>query len=219
MGGSSGSTGPGLYALAARDASEQETILEAAKAVLQGVICLLSALRLHGLTTQNPHEVWIAVHPDQWKPTRTYPQLRIVRMSGAAMTVGVEGRVVDTIRVRAFSPAKTVVDCFRYHNKIGLDVALEALREGWRTKAVSMYELTAFAKRLRMERVLRPYLESLVRCDHHRDPHLAQAPPRTSEPSFRCLVSPEWAGYRPMLGSYQTFYELQCFLTPSGELF
>jgi len=154
--------GRGLYALADKDVSEHETLLEASKLVPHGVVCLLSALRMHGLTTQNPHEVWLAIRPDQWRPTRKYPPLRVVRMSGAAFTSGVEKRTIDGIAVRVFSPSKTVVDCFRYRNKIGLDVALEALREAWRNKAVTIDELTTHAKRLRMERVMRPYLESLV---------------------------------------------------------
>jgi predicted transcriptional regulator of viral defense system len=154
--------GRGLYALAGKDVSEQETLLEAVMLVPHGVVCLLSALRFHGLTTQNPHEVWLAIGRDQWRPTRKYPPVRIVRMSGATMTSGVEKRRIDGIEVRVFSPAKTVVDCFRYRNKVGLDVALEALREAWRSKAVSMAELTTEARKLRMERVMRPYLESLV---------------------------------------------------------
>jgi len=154
--------GRGLYALTGRDVSEQETVLEAAMLVPTAVICLLSALRLHGLTTQNPHEVWLALRRDQWRPKHRYPPIRVVRMSGHAMTEGLQEKRLDGMPVRVFSPAKTVVDCFRYRNKIGLDVAIEALREATRRKLASSNEISAIAKRLRMERIMRPYLESLA---------------------------------------------------------
>lgn len=154
--------GRGLYALAGRDVSEQETVREAAMLVPTAVVCLLSALRLHGLTTQNPHEVWMALRRNQWRPKHRYPPIRVVRMSGHAMTEGIQEKRIDGMWVRVFSPAKTVVDCFRYRNKIGLDVAIEALREATRRKRASIGEISTIAKRLRMERIMRPYLESLA---------------------------------------------------------
>lgn len=154
--------GRGLYALASRDASEQETLLEAVKLVPDGVVCLLSALRLHGLTTQHSHEVWLALPKGHWRPTRRYPPIKVVCMSGAALEQGVQERKVDGVTVRVFSPAKTVVDCFRFRNKIGLDVAIEALREARRAKAASMDEITLLARQLRLERIMQPYMESLT---------------------------------------------------------
>lgn len=154
--------GRGLYSLSNRDVSEHETILEAVTLVPSGVICLLSALRLHGLTTQSPHEVWIALRRNQWRPRHKYPPIRVVRMSGAALTEGVQKVRLDGTQVSAFSPAKTVVDCFRYRNKIGLDVAIEALQEARRRRLAGLTDISTIAARLRMEQVMRPYLESIA---------------------------------------------------------
>ena len=114
----------GLYAvLASADASENHSLAEACKRVPGGIVCLLSALRFHGLTTQNPWEVWIAVTPASRKPKVDHPPLRIVRFSGMALTEGIECHRVEGVDVRIYSAAKTVADCFKYRNKIGVDVA------------------------------------------------------------------------------------------------
>ncbi|WP_459864738.1 type IV toxin-antitoxin system AbiEi family antitoxin domain-containing protein [Endothiovibrio diazotrophicus] len=125
------------------------------------VICLLSALRFHDLTTQAPFEVWLAIPNKAHAPKMEYPPLRIVRFSGAALTGGVEEHVIDGVAVHVTSVAKTVVDCFKFRNKIGLDVALEALRAAWAERRVSMDELWHYAKLCRVANVMRPYLESL----------------------------------------------------------
>ena len=127
----------------------------------RGVVCLLSALRFHALTTQAPFEVWLAIPKSARVPKAGYPPLRIVRFSGIALTEGIEDHIVDGVPVRVTSVAKTVVDCFKYRNKIGLDVALEALHEAWRAKRVTMDELWHFAAMCRVANVMRPYLESL----------------------------------------------------------
>jgi len=151
----------GLYTLADADVSEHQSLAEASKRIPHGVICLLSALRFHGLTTQAPFEVWVAVDVKARKPGSNGLPLRIVRFSGAALRSGVEDQFIQGVKVRVFSPAKTVADCFKYRNKIGLDVALEALRESWREHRCTMDDLWRYAKVCRVSNVMRPYLESL----------------------------------------------------------
>ena len=125
------------------------------------IVCLLSALRFHCLTTQAPFDVWVAIPKAARVPKASFPPLRIVRFSGDALTEGVEQHMVDGVSVRITSVAKTVVDCFKFRNKIGLDVALEALRDAWMAKRVTMDELWHFAAICRVANVMRPYLESL----------------------------------------------------------
>jgi predicted transcriptional regulator of viral defense system len=137
-------------------------LAEVARRVPKGVVCLLSALRFHGLTTQAPFEVWLAIENKAIAPKLDYPSLRIVRFSGAALTEGVEEHVVDGVMVRVTGVAKTVADCFKYRNKIGLDVALEALREAWRGKRMTSDDLWRYAKVCRVANVMRPYLDSLA---------------------------------------------------------
>lgn len=154
--------GRGLYGLPGRAVSAHGTLAEVARRVPKGMICLLSALRFHGLTTQAPFEVWLAIENKAVAPRFDYPPLRIVRFSGAALTEGVEEHVVDGVTVRVTGVAKTVADCFKYRNKIGLDVALEALREAWREKRMTSDELWRYAKVCRVANVMRPYLDSLA---------------------------------------------------------
>jgi predicted transcriptional regulator of viral defense system len=154
--------GRGLYGLTARPVSAHGTLAEVARRVPKGVVCLLSALRFHDLTTQAPFEVWLAIDNKAATPKLDYPPLRLVRFSGAALTEGVEEHTVDSVTVRVTSVAKTVADCFKYRHKIGLDVALEALREAWRAKRMTSNEIWRCAKIDRVANVMRPYLESLA---------------------------------------------------------
>jgi predicted transcriptional regulator of viral defense system len=151
----------GLYALPDTEVTEHHTLAEVCKRVPRGVVCLLSALQFHNLTTQAPFEVWLALSPKVRHPHADSPPLRIVRFSGPALTDGVEEHSIEGVRVRVYNPAKTVADCFKYRNKIGLDVALEALREAWRSQRVTMDALWRYAKVDRVANVMRPYLESL----------------------------------------------------------
>jgi predicted transcriptional regulator of viral defense system len=153
--------GRGLYRLPGAQASPRQTILEACRRVPHGVIALLSALRCHDITTQAPFEVWMAIDPKARQPRVEGLPLRIVRFSGAAFREGIEEHVEDGVTVRVYGIAKTVADCFKYRNKIGLDVALEALRESLRSRKVSVDDLWHFARVCRVSRVMRPYLESL----------------------------------------------------------
>ena len=151
----------GLYALSGRTGSEQHQLAEVALRSPQGVFCLLTALRFHDLTTQSPHELWLAIPNKGHPPKLDYPPLRVVRFSGPALSEGVESHAVDGVPVRVYSVAKTVADCFKYRNKIGLDVALEALRECRREKRATQDELWRYAKVCRVTAVMRPYMESI----------------------------------------------------------
>lgn len=153
--------GRGLYAPPDRPVSEHNALAEVARKHPHAIVCLLSALRFHDLTTQSPFEIWLAIPNKARAPKMDYPPLRIVRFSGAALTRGVEDHVIDGVPVRVTSVARTVADCFKFRNKIGLDVALEALQEAWRAKRVSMDELWDYATLCRVTNVMRPYMESL----------------------------------------------------------
>lgn len=153
--------GRGLYVAADAQWTEHHSLAEVAARVPHGVVCLLSALNVHGLTTQAPSEVWVAVDRKARAPREPGLPIRLVRFSGAALTSGIEERSVEGVTVRVYSPAKTVVDCFRYRNKIGLDVAIEALRDCYRQRLATVDELWEYASKLRVAAVIRPYLESL----------------------------------------------------------
>jgi predicted transcriptional regulator of viral defense system len=154
--------GRGMYCLPNAGYSESHSLAEAAKQIPKGVVCLLSALRFHKITTQAPFEVWIAIDFKARKPKVFGAPLRIVRFSGQALHAGIEKHKVYDIEVKVYSVAKTIADCFKYRNKIGLDVAMEALREGWRGKRFTMDQLWRYAKICRVGNVIRPYLESLT---------------------------------------------------------
>jgi predicted transcriptional regulator of viral defense system len=153
--------GRGLYRLPEADITEHHSLVEAARRVPGGVVCLLSALSFHQIGTQLPHQVWLAIDVKARRPRADYPPLRIVRFSGAALRSGIERHSIEGIEVRVYSPPKTVADCFKYRNKIGLDVALEGLRGGWGARRFTMDELWECAKVCRVANVMRPYLESL----------------------------------------------------------
>jgi predicted transcriptional regulator of viral defense system len=152
--------GRGLYVLPDADVSEHHTLAEAGKRVPHGVVCLLSALRFHGLTTQSPSEVWLAIANKAWRPQVDYPPLRFVRFSERTLEAGVEEHSIEGVLVRIYNPAKTVADCFKYRNKIGLDVALEALRDCRRQRRCTNDELWHYAKICRVANVMRPYMEA-----------------------------------------------------------
>ena len=152
----------GVYRLPEQPVTENHGLALAAAAVPQGVICLLSALQYHGIGTQLPSEVWMALARRAWRPRLAYPPLRIVRFTGKALSAGVETHRIEGRPVKVYGPAKTVADCFKYRYKLGIDVALEALREGWRARRFTMDELDHYAAICRVQRVMRPYLESLV---------------------------------------------------------
>lgn len=152
----------GLYTLPDFQGGEHSALASVAKRAPNVVFCLLTALRIHDLTTQAPFEVWIAIGNKAHPPRLDYPPLRTMRFSDSALAAGVETRKIDGLTVRVTSVAKTVADCFKFRNKIGLDVALEALREARRAKKVSAEDLWRYAKVNRVTNVMRPYLEAVA---------------------------------------------------------
>ena len=152
----------GVYVLADADVTEHHDLAQVCKRVPHGVVCLLSALRFHRLTTQAPHEVWLGIDRKARLPKLDHPPLRVVRFSGAGLTAGVNEHTVEGVRVRATGPARTVADCFAYRNTVGLEVALEALRDCLRQRRATVDELHRAAQARRMANVMRPYLEALV---------------------------------------------------------
>ena len=152
----------GVYALAESPVTEHHSLAVAAKLVPRSVVCLLSALRFHGLTTQDPHEGWIAIDFKAHKPSLASPALRVVRFSGRALVEGVEAHEIEGVRVQVYGAAKTVGDCFKYRHKIGIDVAIEALRDVLRSRKATVDEIHRFAKVCRVANVMQPYLESAV---------------------------------------------------------
>jgi predicted transcriptional regulator of viral defense system len=153
--------GRGLYVARGAKPTEHHSLAQASKRMPNGVVCLLSALRFHDLTTQSPFEVWFAIGEKSRLPKQENLQLRIVRFSRKALTYGVQGHRIEGVPVRVFTPAKTVADCFRYRNKIGLEVALEALRDCKRKRKATTDEIWKAAKVCRVANVMRPYLESI----------------------------------------------------------
>jgi predicted transcriptional regulator of viral defense system len=155
-------TARGLYIAAHAELSEKQTIAEVSKRIPKGRICLLSALVVHEITTQSPFEVWIAIDKKARLPQVKDLPVRIVRFSGVALDEGFDYRNIDGVKVPVYNAAKTVADCFKYRNKIGLDVAIEALKDGWREKKFTMSELSKYAEVCRVKKVMQPYLESLA---------------------------------------------------------
>ena len=152
----------GTYVLADADLTQHQSLAEAAARVPRGVVCLLSALEFHEIGTQAPFEVWMAIEGTSWRPSLESPPTRFMRFTGASWSHGVRVHRIGGVRVRVYSPAKTVADCFKYRNKIGLDVALEALRDVRRKRIATMDEIWKAAGACRMQNVMRPYMESLV---------------------------------------------------------
>lgn len=154
--------GRGVYGPPNHSVTEHRSLAEVCLRVPRGVVCLLSALRVYDIGTQASFEVWLAIPNNHPAPRLDQPALRVVRMSKPTLASGIERVKVDGVVVPVFSAAKTITDCFKYRNKIGLDVALEALHDGWRKKKFTMDQLARFASINRVANVMRPYLESLV---------------------------------------------------------
>lgn len=152
----------GLYQLADSDITEHFTLVQAAKRIPNGVACLLSALSFHNFTTQLPFQIWIAIERGKWEAGLRDLPLRIFEFSGKSFHEGIETRIIQGVTVKVYSPAKTVADCFKYRNKVGLDVALEALRECQREKKCTSDDLWHFARVCRVSNVMRPYMEAMV---------------------------------------------------------
>ena len=154
-------SGRGIYTLPDATVTEHHSYAEVAKRVPEAVICLLSALVFHEITTQSPPSIWIALGQGARKPALVSPSLSIIRMSGPSLTEGIENHQVEGVPVRVYSVAKTVADCFKFRNKIGLDVAIEALKDSLRQKKATINEIYRYAKICRVSNVIRPYMEAL----------------------------------------------------------
>lgn len=152
----------GLYSLPDSEVTEHQSLVEVCRRVPKAVVCLLSALQFHEIGTQLPHEVWIALPEATQTPAIDYPSLRIARLRGEAYSEGVETIVEHGSTIRVYSLAKTITDCFKFRHKVGLDVALEALKEGWRQRKLNIDEVSHYAKINRVAQVMQPYLETVV---------------------------------------------------------
>ncbi|HEX7048930.1 MAG TPA: type IV toxin-antitoxin system AbiEi family antitoxin domain-containing protein [Longimicrobiales bacterium] len=154
--------GRGLFRHPEAEITEWHSYAEAVKLVPAGVVCLLSALVFHGIGTQNPWQIWMALEKGKQRPRSPVLPLKIVWFSGDAMREGVETHRIEGVDVRVFGPAKTVADLFKFRNKVGVDVAVEALREGWERRLFTADELMRFAKICRVQRVMKPYLQAIA---------------------------------------------------------
>jgi predicted transcriptional regulator of viral defense system len=154
-------SGRGLYSLPDAAITERHSYAEVARRVPGSVFCLLSALAFHEITTQNPASVWIALPNGARRPAISTPSLRVVRLSGPSLTEGIENHKVEGVPIRVYSVAKTVADCFKFRNKVGLDVAIEALKDALREKKATVNEIYRYAKVCRVSNVIRPYMEAL----------------------------------------------------------
>jgi hypothetical protein len=152
----------GLYQLSDARVEAAHTLAEAAVLVPKGVVCLISALQFHELTLQMPSAVWMAIDRTAWRPKIDYPRIHFVRFAGLALTEGIVRHRIEGVEVPVTEPARTIVDCFRYRAKVGLDVAMEGLREGLRRRRCTPDELWRYARTARVWSVMRPYVEAMV---------------------------------------------------------
>lgn len=152
----------GIYVVAHHAPTAEHTLAQVAKRVPEGIFCLLTALRFHGLTTQSPAEVWVALPEKARRPRLDYPRLRIARFAGEALTEGIDEHHVEGVTIRVYSAAKTVADCFKYRNKVGIDIAVEALRDFSRKYRGGANDLARFARICRVARVMQPYLDAIA---------------------------------------------------------
>jgi len=152
----------GLYQLPDAQVEAAHTLAEAAALVPKGIVCLTSALQYHELTLQMPAAVWMAIERTAWRPKMDYPRVRFVRFTGDSLRDGVVRHRIEGVEVPITDPARTIVDCFRYRAKVGLDVAMEGLREGLRHRRCTPDELWRYARKARVWSVMRPYVEAMV---------------------------------------------------------
>lgn len=152
--------GRGLYKLPDHMLSEYEGLAMVTKKIPQAVICLVSALQFHELTTQLPRQIWIAVPRGSNSSKISYPPIKMIQYSGESYSKGIEEHQCDQVPIKVYCIAKTIADCFKHRNKIGVDVAIEALRDARRKNKVTTEDLWRYAKICRVSNVMRPYLEA-----------------------------------------------------------
>jgi predicted transcriptional regulator of viral defense system len=155
-------TGRGLYNAVDADISAHHSLAQVSKWVPSGVVCLLSALQFYNIGTQNPFEVWLALERKIARPRIQYPPLRIVHFSGESFSKGIEEHCIENITIKVYSPAKTLADCFKFRNKVGLDVAIEALRDCIKQRLCTNDELWNYSRICRVSNVMKPYIESMI---------------------------------------------------------
>lgn len=152
----------GLFRLLSSANPAYQDLVIAAKKFPKGIICLLSALDFHGITSQIPHQIYIAYQQNWHQPKIEYPPIKIFRLSETSFNLGIEQHILDGIKIKVYSPEKTLVDCFKFRNKIGLDVAIEALKLYWqKNKNPKTPLITKYAKICHVDNIMRPYLETL----------------------------------------------------------
>ena len=152
----------GLYTLPDGPITEHINLIEVAKRIPNTVICLISALSFHDLTTQIPHEIWVTLPRGAWRPKIDYPPLTLTYVSGDAYSFGIQEHIIQGVAVKMYSPAKTVADCFKFRNKVGMDVAMEAIRDVWRSRKATMDELVKAAEICKVSKVMLPRLEAII---------------------------------------------------------
>ena len=152
----------GIYIPADSEISQNVGLAQISKRVPNGVICLLSALQFHDIGTQSPFEVWVAIDKKAAEPKIDYPQIRIVRFSGKAISEGIEIHLIEGVEVKIYNKAKTIADCFKFRNKIGLDIALEALKDSRQRKLCTNDQIWEYAKLCRVSNIMKPYLEATL---------------------------------------------------------
>lgn len=152
----------GLYQSAEGVADACRTLAEATALVPKGVVCLVSALQFHEMTLQMPSSVWMAIERTAWRPRIDYPPIRFVRFTGQALSEGIERHRIENIEVTITDPVRTIVDCFRYRTKVGIDVAVEGLREGLRQRKATSDQLWKYATKMRAWSLMKPYVEAMV---------------------------------------------------------
>lgn len=155
----------GLYQLASGPVDARHMLAEATALVPKGIVCLVSALQFHRLTLQMPSSVWMAIERTAWRPRIDYPPIRFVRFMGSALTEGIERHRIEGIDVAITDPARTIIDCFRYRTKVGMDVVMEGLREGLRQRKATSDQLWRYATRARVWSIMKPYVEATVADD------------------------------------------------------
>jgi predicted transcriptional regulator of viral defense system len=154
--------GRGIYSPATESPTEHHSLAVVSKQVPGGVICLLSALRFHELTTQTPHEVWLAIGNKAWRPTVDSVGVRVLYYGSGSLTEGITTHTIEGVPVKIFNAAKTVADCFKHRRHVGLDVAIEALKDALRQRKATVNQIHRYAEICRVARIMRPYLEALV---------------------------------------------------------
>jgi predicted transcriptional regulator of viral defense system len=152
----------GVYRLAGGSPLGNPDLVTIATRVPGGVICLISALAFHELTTQIPHEVHVALSRGAEEPRLDHPPIKTYRFTGEAFTQGVETHKIDSVSLRIYSPEKTLADCFKFRNKVGLDTAVEAIRLYRERRSIKVDDLMRYAAICRVKKIIRPYLEALL---------------------------------------------------------